>query len=123
MGGFGRGKRQALTNNMDHVEEEIQFFVGGTMDLRLLLFLTLLLSFGCCVLPQSQKDSLVALYNSTAGPTKWIRKWNLSTDPCTGPWWGITCDASNTSVTRILLDLNNLVGPLPDLQLPALVSL
>ena len=89
------------------------------MCLRLLP-LALALSVAC-LLPQYQIDSLVTLYNTTGGPfwasnTNWI----TPTDPCTSPWFGVTCDASKENVTELRLSSNNLTGSLPDLQLPAL---
>ena len=93
------------------------------LRLRLLLLFALLLSVAC-LLPQLQKDSLVALFNATGGPN-WTNKanWNASTDPCTAFWFGISCDALKQNVTGLALASNNLIGSLPDLQLPALVSL
>ena len=74
-----------------------------------------------CALSKEQKDALVALYESTSGPN-WIYTWDLTTDPCAG-WWGVTCDDSQQHVTNLSLQENNLVGALPDLQLPGLLEL
>ena len=77
-----------------------------------------------CTLPQFQKDSLLALYDSTGGPF-WATNtnWNTATDPCTAAWFGVSCDDSNTNVKALRLSFNNLTGSLPDLQLPALTIL
>jgi len=34
-----------------------------------------------------ETTALLALYNSTTGPTAWTVKWNISTDPCATPVW------------------------------------
>jgi hypothetical protein len=73
-------------------------------------------------LPSGQKNSLVTLNEATSGDY-WKRKWDLSTDPCVGKWFGITCDASNSTVVAINLSKNNLIGPLTDLQLPDLYQM
>ena len=88
---------------------------------RLLVFpCLLLLVFG--LLRQNQKDSLLALYSSTGGPF-WTNRanWNNATDPCTAPWFGVTCDAQKEQVIWLDLPSNNLRGSLPDLKLPALI--
>ena len=54
--------------------------------------------------------ALVALYNSTAGPS-WIVNWNLNLPVCT-PWTGVEMDNSGY-VTTIQLSGNNLTGTLP----------
>jgi hypothetical protein len=74
-----------------------------------------------CALPKEQKDALVALYESTSGPD-WTHTWDLTTDPCAG-WWGVACDDLHQNVWGLFLDQNNLVGTLPDLQLPGLLEL
>ena len=78
---------------------------------------------GCLLLP-GQKDSLVALYNSTGGPFWSLKQWDISTDPCNpSPWAGVSCDGSASNVLRINLPNNNLTGSLPDLRLPELEGL
>ena len=91
------------------------------MRLLLLLCLTWLLPVACLLSPD-QKDSLIALYNATGGPSWSPHQWNLSSDPCTVPkWHGVVCNGSD--VQSITLVFNNLGGFLPDLQLPALTYL
>ena len=90
---------------------------------QLLLIVTLLLSVDCDA-PPNQKESLIALYNNTAGPFWYVQtNWNFSTDPCTSRWFGVYCNLLNSTVTSISLDSNNLTGVLPDLQLPQLAVL
>ena len=94
------------------------------MRLRQLLLLLALLLSVACLLPQSQKDSLLALFNATAGPY-WTNKanWNTAADACTAPWFGVSCGPLNDTVTKLTLPSNNLTGLLPDLQLPSLTFL
>jgi Leucine-rich repeat (LRR) protein len=63
--------------------------------------------------PSSQRDALIAFYQSTGGPN-----WTNSTGWLGAPgtecdWFGIHCDAENANVTGIELYANNLRGPLP----------
>jgi len=65
------------------------------------------------VLPQSEKDALVSLYNATGGAS-WTDQANWNTgDPWDNNWYGITCNVGNTSVVEIDLYNNNLSGTLP----------
>jgi Leucine-rich repeat (LRR) protein len=61
-------------------------------------------------LPQSECEALLALYNSTNGPS-WTNNtgWNTNDMPCSCT--GVTC--SDRHVTIIKLDSNNLTGSLP----------
>ena len=99
------------------------FFLA--MRACLLLFLALLLSVVSGGLPQDQKESLLSLFDATGGP-HWRNKenWYPATDPCDDRWFGVSCDYgvahSGYDVTSIKLDGNNLIGSLPDLQLPYL---
>ena len=90
-----------------------------------LLRLTLALAFSItvvCVVPNSQKESLVALYNATGG-SSWTDSygWNSLPNPCM--WSGVMCDATENNVLSIILSNNSLTGTLPDLQLPSLITL
>jgi len=69
----------------------------------------------------SEHDVLLAIYNSTGGPS-WTNHTGWPGKPRTEcGWYGITCDAAGDHVTKINLDSNNLAGPLPALSnLPAL---
>jgi Leucine-rich repeat (LRR) protein len=62
-------------------------------------------------IPQTEKDALLALYNSTNG-NNWTNKtgWNFST-PVTSGWYGITIVGGH--VTGINLSNNNLTGTIP----------
>jgi hypothetical protein len=54
-----------------------------------------------CAAISDQKDALLALKAGfTNGGTE-LSDWVTTTDPCTGPWTGITCDGSD--VTQINL--------------------
>ena len=75
-----------------------------------------------CVLPLSQKNALIGLYNATGG-SYWSSSsfWLSAPDPCT--WEGVQCDGTSANVIGINLPLNNLTGTLPDLQLPGLITM
>lgn len=63
------------------------------------------------VLP-TERDALVALYNSTDGDN-WKDNTNwLVGDPCIDLWFGVKCDGS-FSVVGITLSTNNLIGTIP----------
>ena len=68
---------------------------------------------GCAqAMPQSQREALVALYDSLGGPG-WVNNhgWlDGSKSPC--EWHGVVCKKSG-SVTSLNLELNHLVGTIP----------
>ncbi len=73
-------------------------------------------------LSAEERNSLIALYNSTNGPSwnnknNWLKKEGTE---CT--WFGVSCNASGTHVKAINLYGNNLVGNLPA-QLSSLAGL
>ncbi|HEY5668429.1 MAG TPA: hypothetical protein VIS10_00445, partial [Anaerolineales bacterium] len=57
-----------------------------------------------------ERDTLMALYNSTNGDF-WTNNtgWNTSAPHC--GWYGVTCDGSG-NVTQLVLSSNNLSGPI-----------
>jgi Leucine-rich repeat (LRR) protein len=71
-------------------------------------------------IPVSECNSLLELYNSTNG-ANWTNNtgWNQTNTPCS--WFGITC--SGGRVSKIGLGSNKLVGTLPNLNLPYLMTL
>ena len=70
-------------------------------------------------IPSSERDALIALYDSTDGDhwvasTNWRKETGESNDPgteCT--WFGVTCDAEETTVLQLDLEQNGLIGTLP----------
>ena len=60
----------------------------------------------------TDKAALMALYNSTAGATRWDTKTNWGTDEPIGDWFGVSTN-SDGRVTVLSLGQNNLVGTLP----------
>ena len=58
-----------------------------------------------------ERIGLMGLYRSTGGRT-WVHKdgWNTSSHYC--GWYGVTCD-ENQHVISLILERNNLDGPLP----------
>jgi len=71
-------------------------------------------------IPVNECKELLNLYNTTNG-ANWTNKtgWNQTNTPCS--WFGVTCNGGR--VERLELNSNNLVGTLPDLNLPNLWSL
>ena len=78
-------------------------------SLTLLLF-TINSSSQTCIVPTSERDALIALYNATDGPN-WTNNtnWNTAVDVC--DWSGVT--VVNGNVTEVLLINNNLTGTIP----------
>lgn len=75
--------------------------------------------------PQSERDALLALFDSTDG-SAWTNKagWGgAAGTECS--WYGITCDQPGAHITRLALGDNNLTGTLPAQisGLPELVAL
>ncbi|MCP4219151.1 MAG: hypothetical protein GY765_31235, partial [bacterium] len=72
-------------------------------------------------IPQTERDALIAFYNSTDGAnwktkTNWRKPGDLTqfNDPGTEhTWYGVTCDAGLTTVEHITLPSNDLSGTLP----------
>lgn len=82
-------------------------------------FLTLIFAFAGfapnagAVVPASERAALIDIYNNTAGAgwtnsTGWM---GASGTECS--WHGVTCNASQTNVTGIVLYNNNLSGQIP----------
>jgi hypothetical protein len=85
-------------------------------------------------IPDSERQALIAIYESTHGGT-WVDSTNwCTTDPCPledptfappgtecysgtpgSGWYGIVCDAEKTHVTGINLSANHLTGTLPSI--------
>ena len=59
----------------------------------------------------SDRTALVALYNATNGPN-WTNKENWLSDAPMGQWHGVTT-GQNGRVIRLVLERNNLQGPIP----------
>ncbi len=64
-------------------------------------------------IPQTERDALVAFYNSTNGPvwaawTKWL---DAPGTECT--WTGVKCDAAETTVISLELPENHISGSIP----------
>lgn len=87
-------------------------------------------------IPQSERDALIALYNSTNGQN-WNNRtnWRNASDtdfnaPGTeGTWAGVACNADQTHVVRVDIYCNNMngymppeIGDLPELQYLRLVE-
>jgi hypothetical protein len=65
------------------------------------------------MIPQSERDTLIKLYADTNGDI-WATTTGWNGPPGTEcAWYGVTCDASQSTVTSIDLDNNLLTGSLP----------
>jgi Leucine-rich repeat (LRR) protein len=67
----------------------------------------------CGTIPTSERNTLLALYNSTNGPA-WANRsyWNGNVGSECG-WYGVRCSAGNTHVIELNLGGNGLTGALP----------
>jgi hypothetical protein len=70
-------------------------------------------SDGCVMNFVSNRDALVALYNSTTGESWFDDTDWLVGDPCGDGWSRVSCNDTNTEVTFIELGSNNLRGIIP----------
>ena len=62
------------------------------------------------------EQSILTGFYTALGGASWTNNtgWNPgSTDPCTGGWAGVLCDASSTHVTSLILTNNGLAGTIP----------
>ncbi len=71
-------------------------------------------------IPTAERAALIALYNSTNGAGWYSRaNWRNGEDTDFSPvgsectWAGVTCDGSESNVSTLLLDWNNLSGRIP----------
>jgi Leucine-rich repeat (LRR) protein len=86
------------------------WITGGTMT----VISTNLPCYDCSAetIPQSQCEALLALYASTDGKN-WVDDSNWFIAPVCSPWYGVTCNPGNNTVTEIILPYNDLAGPIP----------
>lgn len=80
------------------------------------------------VIPGSERNALISLYNSTNGDSWAVNaNWCNGTCPASGTpvfnaagsectWYGISCDSGQSHVTAVGLSSNNLTGTLPALN-------
>jgi hypothetical protein len=61
---------------------------------------------------QSECEALVALYDAAGGPG-WTNYLGWMIDPNLCNWFGVTCDAGNSTVIGVDLDDNVLIGSIP----------
>jgi len=65
------------------------------------------------VIPASEREALISLYNSTDG-TNWLDNTNwLGASGSECSWYGVSCDATESHVERIILQKNQLNGTIP----------
>jgi len=80
-----------------------------------LMGLCLILSVGTtqAAIPTSEREALIALYWSTNGDSWWSTPGWLGPAGTECSWYGVTCDAAETTVTELYLSDRNLSGVLP----------
>ncbi|HOB54062.1 MAG TPA: dockerin type I domain-containing protein [Acidobacteriota bacterium] len=66
------------------------------------------------IIPASEREALIAIYNATGGPNwrnnyGWLGPWGTE-----GGWYGVTVDEQYGHVIGLDLDDNNLIGTVPD---------
>ena len=104
---------------MTEMEWIVKLRVGSGLVLAALTFIGLLSATSARAdIPTSERNALIALYNSTGGDNWYERaNWkvgavfNAAGTECT--WQGVVCNAAEDSVVRIVLNGNNLSGTLP----------
>ena len=77
------------------------------------LFLAVISVQVLSVIPKSERDALIALYNTTDGDN-WTHTDNWNGAPgteCT--WFGVTCNPEETHIIKIFIAQNGLTGPIP----------
>ena len=88
----------------------------GSLEWLLLFALSTIFVTPALVLadiPQSERDALVALYNSMGGPA-WTNQTNWMGTPGTeNTWYGVMTNPENTAVLFLDLSSNNLAGTIP----------
>ena len=93
-----------------------------SLRLRVVVFVALVTSLAGLsqsAVPIAERDALIAFYNATNG-AGWIDNTNWLGAPGTEcEWHGVTCDASEFTVTNLAFYNNNLIGEIP----PALGNL
>ncbi len=67
-------------------------------------------------------NQLEAIYDSTGG-ANWAKKTNWFTNPDLKTWYGVSLTVDGCDVAKINLSTNNLVGRLPNINLPQLTML
>jgi hypothetical protein len=81
--------------------------------IRTLAIVSLYASATFAAIPQSERDALVALYDSTGGPSWSESSGWLGAAGTECSWFGITCDSTESHVTSIWMQSNGLAGTLP----------
>lgn len=89
------------------------FFVLFTAQLNTTL------AFACNDVTAQERAELIKLFDATQG-TQWKNSNNWATSEPVFSWYGITISSDGCHVVGIDLSSNNLIGTLPNLQLPQL---
>ena len=83
-----------------------------SMARRSFIFIVSLFAFGWTYARGAVEPTLVErlglrdFYAATGGSTSWTRKWDTTTEPCEGGWYGVVCDARGHIVEFQLVSLS-----------------
>lgn len=122
MHGWSRGVRTRATIEvyLRLLKRLQRAFVDGTVEVArrawLVAMFTVITQTASAAIPDSERQVLINLYTSTNG-TSWTTStnWNgAAGTECT--WYGVTCDSTDSHVTRLDLNTNHLTGSLSALQ-------
>lgn len=67
-------------------------------------------------LSNSDFNALLSFKASVSDPNNSLSSWLNSTQPCTHPWFGVTCNPSTHRVIKLVLENLNLTGPVQPLS-------
>ena len=89
-----------------------------SLILQLFILFQLLFSITKSLVPSSERNALVDLYQATNGVNwKQATNWNDG-DPCDNKWFGIFCNPTNTHIIEVFpnprLSGNKMIGKIPD---------
>ena len=115
---LGKGKVALLNQHRRQHRAPMGVSHREAMSLRLhvVVFVALVMSLAGLsesAVPIAEREALVALYDATNG-AGWANSTNWLGAPGTEcEWYGVTCDASEATVTKLVFYSNSLIGEIP----------